>query len=205
MWVLVGGRHAAVRTQDYFPAHALNKLPTTSFHPSTPYSPRGILINNSTRLEPIKSELRGGQCTWREPSMCFLWWRGLQYIFAPRKACIYQFPRNPKKQANGVTPQDLNGLHGRCGCDALSSTPCTWADSSPKLAELKGFKVTAVMCARVFGILIRALNYCVGELPGPIHYSGECERYLLPRLLSLWDEGKSEEDEKMKIEKQREN
>lgn len=68
MWVLVGGRHAAVRTQDYFPAPALNKLPTTSSHPSTPYSPRGILINNSTRLKPIKSELRGGQCT------CFVWW-----------------------------------------------------------------------------------------------------------------------------------
>lgn len=87
----------------------------------------------------------------------------------------------------------------------LKQTSCTWAVSSPKLAELKSFKVTAVMCARVFGILIRALHYCVGELPGPIHYSGECERYLLPRLLSLWDGGEREEDEKMKIEKQREN
>lgn len=42
--------------------------------------------------------------------------------------------------------------------------------------------------------------YCVGELPSPIHYSRECERYLLPTLVSSEVE---ERDEKMEKVSQR--
>lgn len=39
--------------------------------------------------------------------------------------------------------------------------------------------------------------YCVGELPSPIHYSGECERYLLPTLVSSEVEKRDEKMEKV--------
>lgn len=39
--------------------------------------------------------------------------------------------------------------------------------------------------------------YCVGELPSPIHYSRECERYLLPTLVFSEVEKRDEKMEKV--------